>query len=301
MKSTDPLPHEVAAASVLFGEMTPAALAARGGSLGVGRGFRPSGPASASVRPPAPGLLSRLSQVGWVELPALSPSACRDLLSATAELRRAGLPLTALYVFDEVWEIGARLAEMLGPGYGIAPDAWAFWVPPGQAGWPPHRGVYQSLDRDAPAWLNAWVALDDVEADRASIHLVPLPDDPAYARGELDDVAVPDGKARALPVSAGTALVWNANVLHWGGPCAEAAKGPRVSITFTLVREGAGEVVDLAELGRDPWKRLDLVAAQILTYGDRDPAITPAAKAWAAITSALRSRGGQRRPEGTPG
>jgi hypothetical protein len=238
--------------------------------------------------------------MGWAEIPVLPRAACEALLAVTAELGRAGLPLTALYVFDQVWQIGATIAAALGPSFGLAPDAWTFLVAPGEAGWPPHRGVYELLDRKAPAWLNVWVALSDVELDRSSMHVVPLPDDPAYARAALDDITVPEGKARALPVAAGTALVWNANVLHWGGPCAPTAKGPRGSFTFTLVKEGAGERVDLALLDRDPWKRIDLVAAQIMTYGARDPSITPAMKAWAAITSTITSRG-EPRPPGTSG
>jgi ectoine hydroxylase-related dioxygenase (phytanoyl-CoA dioxygenase family) len=43
---------------------------------------------------------------------------------------------------------------------------------------------------------------------------------------------------RALPVEAGSVLVWNDKVIHWGATCVEPDE-PRISISFELTGEDA--------------------------------------------------------------
>lgn len=231
------------------------------------------------------------------------PAPCAALVAAVAALRSRDLPAVFVYAFDEPWAIGERLrrriAGLTGREYRLVEDIWAWHVAPGSGGWPPHRGIADALlEREAPEILNVWVALSDVTADRACMHAVPLDDDPGYPAA-LARVDAPLESVRALPVRAGDALVWNANMLHWGGRCASRAAGPRVSCSFTLCRADAAERFPrLTLLGAldtlDLATRMDVVARMVLLYGDADRGNVPAVVAeWAKLTHELASRFGR--------
>lgn len=224
------------------------------------------------------------------------------LAQAIEALRKRSFPASFVYVFDEPWLIGEQIRQqmshLLGHEYRLVEDVWAFHVPPGQGGWPPHRGVYDvHLDRDAPEILNTWVALSEVPADRACIHVVPLDQDAGYP-STLECVDAPPSAARALPARTGDVLVWNANVLHWGGDCAERAAGPRFSCSFTLCREDAvvrfprlPMLRPLAEM--DLSARVDAIARMVTTYGKHQPDVTETVRQWASLTVALTARYGR--------
>src|SRR5439155_13793257 len=100
-------------------------------------------------------------------------------------------------------------------------------------------------------------------------------------------------RARQAPLDAGGALVWNANVLHWGGPSTDRARHPRTSITFTFRRSDVAADVPPALHGRpDLDARLDLVADQVEVYAHLDRTVTPELREWAAIRRGFsRGRG----------
>lgn len=219
-----------------------------------------------------------------------------SLVAAIASIRSAGLPAVMVYVFDELWHLGERVeratSRMLGERYVIADDVWAFHVPPGRAGWPPHRGIaHEVLDRERPEVINAWIALSDASIDRSCMHVVPLDDDPGYPH-DLASIAFDASRVRPMPIAAGSALAWNANVLHWGGPCLDTAAGPRTSCTFTLVREDAMARMGIPVLEPqvlDFGQRLDVVAGQVVTYGEGQPDVDSDVLSWARANVALRS------------
>ena len=239
-----------------------------------------------------------LAKEGFTGLPDLAADAmCPRLVDAIDRLMAAGLPALFVYLFDEPWTLGerirARVSAMLGQPYALVEDVWAWRIAPGKAGWPPHRGVAEPLlARDAPQLISAWVALTDVEADRACMHFVPLDDDPSYP-GVLGAVDVLPSAVRAAPLQAGSALAWNANVLHWGGPCAARAKGPRMSCSFSLARADA-----LADLGFpsaeaaavDLRARLDAVARQVAVYGKGQPDVNAAVLEWAHAAVVMKAK-----------
>ena len=264
----------------LFAELTPAALAARCPRLSIGR--RHDGPRGG----PAPSSLAAdVTARGWGEVVPSTDVATREAMREAIErLDEAGLPLGAVYVFDELWHLGAELAaiasEAFGAPYALLTDFWAFHVPPGRSGWPAHRGTTDLLTRDRPELLNVWVALSDVEADRSCMHLVPLDADAPYLAGHLADL--PLVPAVSAPVRAGTALVWNANVSHWGGPCLPDALGARASVTFTLALDGEPSPCLADSKG---WTRIDALAEQLLVYAAH---ATSEALDWARTTEMLR-------------
>jgi hypothetical protein len=246
-----------------------------------------------------------LAEEGFAGLGSIAaPATSAALVRAIDALRARDLPAVFAYAFDEAWAIGeevrARVSATIGREYRLVEDVWAWRIPTGTAGWPPHRGIAHALlDRDAPEIVNAWVALSDVTADRACMHAVPLDDDPGYPT-DLARVDAPLVSVRALPVSAGDTLFWNANVLHWGGRCAASAPGARVSCSFTLCRaDAAPAFADLTLLAPldalDLGARMDVLARMILLYGGAERGdVQQLVREWANLTHALASRFGRR-------
>ncbi len=241
-----------------------------------------------------------LARDGIAYLPSVANlDVCTALVRAIEALASRELPACFIYAFDEAWAIGealrARVATLTGREYRLIEDVWAWRVAPGTCGWPPHRGIWHAcLDREAPEVLNVWVALSDVTADRSCMHAVPLDDDRDYPSALSQTEAAP-GSIRALPLAAGDALFWNANILHWGGRCAERAAGPRVSCSFTLARSDAeaslvGDLIPLrAAAALDLNARMDMIARMIAVYGDLAE-LSEVVREWATLTHALASR-----------
>src|SRR5262249_39694267 len=146
------------------------------------------------------------------------------IADAVGSLVRAGYPATFVFVFDEVWllaeRVRSRVSALLQRPFVLVGDVWAWRIEPGRGrGWAPHRGVAtHTFDRSEPEVINTWVALSDVEANRSCMHFVPLDEDPGYPEA-MHRCDAPLERTCAVPASAGTALLWNANVLHWGGGC----------------------------------------------------------------------------------
>ena len=242
-----------------------------------------------------------LEREGFSSLgPIAEPFVCTALVRAIQELRARGLPASFVYAFDEAWAIGQalrhRISAIVGHDYRLVEDVWAWHILPGAGrGWPAHRGVAsERFDRQAPEVINVWVALSNATPERACIHAIPLDQDPGYPDA-LDRLDASLESVRALPAAAGDALLWNANVLHWGGPCSARAIGPRVSCSFTLCRADAARrlpgLTMLAPLARlDLAARMDVLARMVLVYGQDQSDVSDVVREWAALTHALTRR-----------
>lgn len=242
-----------------------------------------------------------LAREGLVTLPGVvAPATAEAISRAILRLVALGLPGTFVYVVDEVWEaseaLRLRLEALVGAPLMTLDDFWAFAVAPGTRGWPPHRGNrWQVLDRASPEHLDAWIATTDVPAERGALAFVPLDDDPGYP-SDLARVDAPLHAVRALPVAVGTALAWNANVLHWGGPCAARAAGPRVSITFTFARSGSAEALGFAPADGASASlevRRAAIARQIARYGEGQPDVSAEVLTWARADAMLAEKLGR--------
>lgn len=272
------------------GERLIAHVAALAPDLGTGRT-----PAPASLRRAEDA--KRLAERGFFTLGRAEGDFREPLRCAVDAVVRDDLPGVLAYLFDAMWGLGEGVrtaaSDLLAAEYVLASDAWAWSIAPGKGrrGWTPHRGIaHEVFERVRPQVINVWVALSDVEIDRACMHVVPLDDDPGYPHA-LATVEVPEGRAVALPVAAGTALAWNANALHWGGECSPGAKGPRTSCSFTLVREDAVKRIGLGAVSvsdLDLPRRLELVADQIAIYGKGQPDVDADFLSWAAAMRAFR-------------
>jgi hypothetical protein len=232
-----------------------------------------------------------------VAAPLLDQATAATLARAVGRLRAHAIHPTFVYVYDETWGIldalRPHLASLLGDDYEVLADAWAFYVDPrtDRGGWPIHRGCYEDV-RDTsgrPSLVNIWIALTNASLRNACMHLVPLPDDPHYpADLENHDGLEPLGVA--MPLDAGGALLWNANVAHWGGSCDPSFDEPRISVTFTASRKTWNRASGPANVRwpisfRD---RLDLIAGQLVTYGPRELAAERREMRWATMLSAMR-------------
>ena len=158
----------------------------------------------------------------------------------------------------------------------MLPDFWAWYLDPlnYEGGWSKHR------DRDAdcidenglPESLTAWTALSEARADNGCIWLLPADKDPRY-RTDFRDLSI-DNPADVIPLEcpAGSLLMWNQVVLHWGGRSLPTAPHPRVSFAFEFQRtDRPTQNAPLLDPNRIPSfnERLALLAKQILQYQHR--------------------------------
>lgn len=215
---------------------------------------------------------------------------------AVVAITNAGLPGVFAYVYDPFWETAllakravAAFAQVECKRVRVLPDVWAFFVPPGpeNRGWAPHRGV-SSPNHDADGHVklvNVWFALSAATRASSCMYVVPLDRDP-HVPGSLE--RLPDESAGiACELAPGGALLWDANVAHWGGASSARAVSPRISASYTCSTELTPGVrpVDLNDLGFE--RRLAIIADQISTYAEVDGRVAPEIVAWARVFRTL--------------
>jgi len=198
-----------------------------------------------------------------------------------------GLPLFG-FVYDECWVWFARLqpflASVLGPGYRAVPAFWAWHVAPrdDDQGWTPHRDAgRRTLFPDGrPKSLTVWSPLTDAVPENGCIYLVPADRDPTYNTAEEDSWRFDLSDVRAVPAKAGSVLVWNQAIVHWGARSSARARNPRISLSLEFQR---GDTEPLGTPLLDPGTlppfqvRLKLIAKQLLQYRHKH-ALSPEAE-----------------------
>lgn len=239
-----------------------------------------------------------LAGQGYMVLEDLAPAdACAAVASCIQRLLDAGLPPVYVLAYDLTWgllrDVGEAVGQVAGRPYTVLPDFWAWHIRParGQSGWPPHRDFRKVIVRGVdglPDRVNTWISLTDAPVDHACMSLVPLPADPDYPLAIEKDEATRGWQS--FPTKVGTALVWDANVLHRGGPANPDAPFPRVSMAVTLQVPERGEPALNFSSPLPFQKRLDIVATQILRYERRAPEVPTELRAWARILYNLREK-----------
>jgi hypothetical protein len=195
---------------------------------------------------------------GYVIAPAMVPaSLVARVRSAIDALVARGLPPNFVLMFDEPYALFAGLARALAPVLGpgarlLSEDLWAFHVPPADAAvgmWtalPEHRDWLHGADPrvmagELPGSVVVWVALTDVTPDDSCLYVVPAHADRGYRSGrrtiEPGDFRYQD--IRAVPMSAGQALVFSNHLAHWGSRSSARARGPRQSLSAFIQRADA--------------------------------------------------------------
>ncbi|HKA90439.1 MAG TPA: phytanoyl-CoA dioxygenase family protein [Haliangiales bacterium] len=245
-------------------------------------------------------LLGLLRVEGHLNLPdVFAADDVARLRRLVADVAGRGLPAAFAFVYDEPWRAFAALAPLLaaalGDGYRAIPDFWAWHVAAAddEAGWRPHRDRSDAVAVDAdgsPRALTAWVALTDATPLNGCIYLVPAHVDAGVRTiGPGRDVLRRPQDARAQPAPAGSLLVWNHGVLHWGGRSSRRAAAPRVSAALQFQR---GDIAPFARPLFDPHRppawplRMWLLARVVLGYAH----MTPLDPAVAALVRGLSAR-----------
>lgn len=186
------------------------------------------------------------------------------------------LPIFSM-LYDPYWALVASLKDLIVASLGkeaqMLPDFWAWYVDPKkqQAGWTPHRDKPGNtlLDDGMPQSVSVWVALTEATPLNGCMYLLPADRDSGY-REFTDTTQDIDLQAvRALSAPAGSVIMWNQRIFHWGSKSNKRAKQPRLSIAFEFQR---GDIPPFnqplmpLQIFPDFKLRLKLVGKQILQY-----------------------------------
>jgi hypothetical protein len=223
-------------------------------------------------------LWSDLLTEGYFHLgPRLPKGHVARMAAAVRRLVAAQIPPVFMYVYDDFYNLSGYLhgflGALLGPGFRVLPDLWAWSVDPGPAGkgWRPHRDRDYAalLPNGLPKSLSIWVPLTDATPWNGCIYVMPAARDRNY-HARVMKCDVPNLQdIRALPAEAGSVLGWNQALLHWSGRSSSRAKEPRLSFSIEYQRgdEPAFNAPLLDPLELPPFeRRLGLIGKQMLQY-----------------------------------
>jgi hypothetical protein len=138
-----------------------------------------------------------------------------------------------------------------------------------------------------PSLVNVWVSLTRASSRNACMHVVPFERDAGWPRDLHQRPPLETGCA--LPTDIGEVLAWNANVFHWGGTCDPTFDEPRISISFSLCRPGWSiDVLPRIPARTTFRQRLDLIANQLIAYGENELDVRAPILEWASATETMR-------------
>jgi hypothetical protein len=231
--------------------------------------------------PDMPERLAKIRKEGYFHFDPIGwPFPIEQLAAGVTKLARAGVPPVFCYLYDGFWDvfahIGPMLAAVLGDGYRVIPNLWAWHIDPGlsESGWAPHRdlGRWSLLPDGSPKSLSLWIPLTDATPMNGCMYLVPADRDPTYNTPHELDVQINLQEIRALPAKAGSVLGWNQALLHWGAHAADGGAAPRISISFEFQR-GDVQAINVPLL--DPLEipdfttRLRIISKGLLHYCEK--------------------------------
>lgn len=183
---------------------------------------------------------------GYIQLDNLiSSQTIANLRKAIITLRDKGINPSFVFVYDEFWTLSRQLNRLLSPVLGETyqqlPDFWAWYLDPQRedAGWRPHRDRIhgETVYPDGmPKSVTVWVALTDATPLNGCIYMLPAHLDADYFNFKTRETNVNAHGIRALPASAGTLLMWNQRVVHWGGTSSTRTHEPRISLAIEFQR-----------------------------------------------------------------
>lgn len=234
---------------------------------------------------------AQLGEEGYCLLPPmLTPEACAAMAEGAHRVVARGLPADFLMLYDAPWRafhaFAGVLADALGGAATLLADFGVWVVDPSknQRGYTPHRDLeaprrYNRPD-GSPELLTLWCPVTDATLDNSCLYVLPTNHDgglpailSARSVAEIEEVRAPQPAelpfVRALPCAAGSLLLFNQYLLHWGAAGRPGAP-PRVSISIyaqdpTLpdflpgIRVPTGAPVSFE-------RRLAIVAREVLKY-----------------------------------
>jgi len=221
---------------------------------------------------------TRLLDEGYAQAPKLPwEDWFLNIREAIELLERLNIPLPFIFVCCEPWWLLAKLHKILEKlfegEYYLLPDFWVWHVDPNKkdAGWGVHRdrGPASLFQNGKPKSLTVWIPLTDATTENGCMYVLPANHDTNYLDGAINKENIDLQDIVALPAGAGSPIIWNQAIMHWGARSLPRGKAPRISVAFE---------VQLAKV--DPFNqplipplsipdfetRLKLVCKQILQY-----------------------------------
>ena len=191
-----------------------------------------------------PQLTEQLKEEGYAQFDSIldlrEVSMLREGIERLAE-KNLSPPFIAVY--DEFWQLFRKASTLLHPILGedcqMIPAFWAWQIAADSAGWTPHRdrGSNTFHNDGLPNAMTVWIALSEATPLNGCIYVLPANRDPNYRKfvsEDLTDLNLQD--IRALSAPAGSILMWDQQLLHWGGTASLRADSPRVSVAFEFQR-----------------------------------------------------------------
>ena len=220
----------------------------------------------------------RLLEEGYVQAPKLPwGDSFLHIKEAIELLERLNLPLPFIFVCYEPWLLLTKLHKILGKllegEYCLLPDFWVWHVDPSKkgAGWDVHRdnGPMSLFQDGKPKSLTVWIPLTDATTENGCMYVLPANHEKDYLVGGINKEKIDLQNIVALPAEAGSPIIWNQAIMHWGARTLPRGKAPRISLAFEVqlakVKAFNEPLIDPLTIP-DFDTRLKLVCKQILQY-----------------------------------
>jgi hypothetical protein len=226
---------------------------------------------------------TRLITEGYIQLPKLHwEDWFLNVREGIKYLKNLNIPVPFIFMFCEPWMMHSQLSRVVeslfGEEYCLLPEFWAWHVDPNNedAGWGPHRdkGRWSLYENGKPKSLTLWIPLTDATIENSCMHLIPANRDSSYQLEEWKKELIDLQNIVALPVKAGTPLIWNSNVIHWGSKSLPRNTSPRISVAFEV------QITKMEPFNKPTMgpleipnfeNRLKLICKQILQYSHLYP------------------------------
>jgi hypothetical protein len=236
----------------------------------------------------APRLVEQIVEEGYFQTAPLLPlPEMERLAAAVSTVVAAGYHPLFATVYDEIWQMLAKLGNVLDPilgaGFRAVPDFWLWHVDadPERSGWAPHRDLqYKNTLRPdgRPTLITVWIPFTDATPLNSCIYVLPLSRDPSYPANVHNRSIEHLQDVRALPAQAGSILGWNQYLLHWGSRSSRRADRPRISLGIYFQSGDVPPFDPLARELRGPLSfelRLAFIGTAFLRYDRRFPLPAP--------------------------
>ena len=220
---------------------------------------------------------------GFIKMPQLQwDNWFSDISDGIKHLKKLNIPVPFIFAYCEPWLLASKLnviiKKLLGEEYILLPDLWAWYVDPknGDAGWGPHRdkGPHSLFENGKPKSLTLWIPLTDATTDNSCMYILPANRDPSYLLGGFNREKIDMQNIVALPVNAGSPLIWNQAVLHWGSRSLPRNITPRISLAFEVqiakMEPYNKPVINPTYIPKFE-ERIKLICKQILQYAHMYP------------------------------
>ena len=120
-----------------------------------------------------------------------------------------------------------------------------------------------------PKSLTIWIPLTDATTENGCMYVLPANHDKNYLDGAINKETIDLQNIAALPAGAGSPIIWNQAIMHWGARSLPRGKAPRISVAFevqsTKVDPFNQPLIPPLSIP-DFETRLKLVCKQILQY-----------------------------------